>query len=30
MEHIAPKDPLHLQVAKDPGAIEGCAVVTGG
>ena len=29
-EHIAPADPVHLQVAKDPGAVEGCAVVTGG
>jgi hypothetical protein len=29
-EHVAPADPVHLQVAKDPGAVEGCAVVTGG
>jgi 2,4-dienoyl-CoA reductase-like NADH-dependent reductase (Old Yellow Enzyme family) len=24
-EHVAPADPVHLKVAKDPGAIEGCA-----
>jgi 2,4-dienoyl-CoA reductase-like NADH-dependent reductase (Old Yellow Enzyme family) len=29
-EHIAPADPIHLQIARDPGAIEGCAAVTGG
>ena len=28
-EHVAPADPVHLQVAKNPGAIEGCAAVTG-
>jgi dimethylglycine catabolism A len=28
-EHVLPADPVHLQVAKDPGAIEGCAAVTG-
>jgi hypothetical protein len=28
-EHLAPADPSSLDVAKDPGAVEGCAVVTG-
>jgi 2,4-dienoyl-CoA reductase-like NADH-dependent reductase (Old Yellow Enzyme family) len=29
-EHVTPADPVHLQVARDPGAIEGCAATTGG
>ena len=28
-EHVAPADPVHLRVAKDPGAIEACSVTTG-
>ncbi|HEY2512929.1 MAG TPA: NADH:flavin oxidoreductase [Polyangiaceae bacterium] len=28
-EHIAPEDPVHLKVAKDPGAIEGCVATAG-
>jgi 2,4-dienoyl-CoA reductase-like NADH-dependent reductase (Old Yellow Enzyme family) len=28
-EHIAPADPVALQVARDPGAIEGCTAVAG-
>jgi hypothetical protein len=28
-EHIEPADPVALQVARDPGAIEGCTSVTG-
>jgi 2,4-dienoyl-CoA reductase-like NADH-dependent reductase (Old Yellow Enzyme family) len=29
-EHVAAADPVHLKIAKDPGAVEGCSVVTGG
>ena len=28
-EHVAPLDPVHLKVARDPGAIDGCVAVTG-
>jgi len=29
-EHIAPADPVHLTIARDPGAVEGCTAVSRG
>jgi hypothetical protein len=28
-EHVAPADPVHLKVARDPGAVEACTTTTG-
>jgi 2,4-dienoyl-CoA reductase-like NADH-dependent reductase (Old Yellow Enzyme family) len=29
-EHLPAVDPVHLQIARDPGAVEGCTTTTGG